>query len=90
MMTNWTCSALVVCPYYLRENERQVVCEGLLEGMEMSLRFASRIDKIAHQRRVCCSWGYKTACPYAAMLEARYQAGKARKGDEGEDGDLHT
>lgn len=78
-MTNWRCSALVVCPYYLRENDAFIVCESVLEGVEQSLHFLGRGDKIAWQRNVCCSWGYRTACPYAAMLEERYR----REEDDG-------
>ena len=74
-MANWRCSALVICPYYLRENERQVVCEGMKEGVEMMLRFASLQEKVTHQHQVCCTWEYRSACPYAALLEARYQCG---------------
>ena len=48
-MTNWRCSALVVCPYYLRENERFVVCEWVVDGVEMSLHFDDQARKIAYQ-----------------------------------------
>lgn len=88
-MTNWRCSALVVCPYYLRENERFIVCEGLMERVEMSLHFDDQARKIAYQRNTCCTWGYAKRCPNAAALEAKYRAGKGKE-DDGETGDLHT
>ena len=75
-MTNWQCSALVICPYYLRENNRFVVCEGICQSAEMVWRFTSAQEKIVFLRSRCVLWDYKELCPWAAYLSSKVYAGE--------------
>ena len=61
---------LARCPYYVYERGRSVCCEGLCEGMLVSMSFAVSGAKRKHKWRYCRSqWA---ACPWAQAQNRRY------------------
>lgn len=59
-----------MCPYYRREEQRRLFCEGPEEGVELQLIFARPRAFVNHLRRYCCrDWDH---CRVAEMLERKY------------------
>lgn len=67
-MGNYTSGANTVCPYYLRESNKSITCEGLIEGTCTMHRFPSRLDKQAYQANHCERFVYGQVCPAAAAI----------------------
>lgn len=51
-----------MCPYYLREREKSITCEGAAKGSEVMFRYETREEKRKAQR-ICFS--YPNNCPIA-------------------------
>ena len=52
-MANKKAEALIKCPFYLRENETTIVCEGVQKGTVMLTKFGCASLKRAHYRQSC-------------------------------------
>ncbi len=59
------------CPYYEREAEYSITCEGIIEGTENVVRFKSKHEKESYQEDNCFS--YPNKCPVSCMLDKKYQ-----------------
>lgn len=62
----------VKCPYYRREDrkERQILCEGLLDGTDLYQRFPS-LDAMLQHKNCYCKIDYRK-CPIAQALDRKY------------------
>lgn len=74
-MGSYRLSANVICPYYIRESERSVTCEGLREGMVVKSVFCSEQQKSDYQREMCVHYDYAELCPLARALFFKYSGG---------------
>lgn len=63
-----------ICPFFVRESELTITCEGMAVGAECVQRFSAADGKRAHQTRYCESFQFKK-CPWAAMLEKEAEEG---------------
>lgn len=60
-----------VCPYYQRESQYTISCEGLVEGADAVQRFTKEEDKEKYQQKEC--YRYPNDCPIARLLDRRYR-----------------
>ena len=60
------------CPFYIRDSDRSVVCEGLIEHSVMTMTFKRSARKKAFCEKTCCSMDYGN-CPIAKVLFAKYE-----------------
>lgn len=69
-----------ICPYYTRDSEYSITCEGVIEGAVCAHRFAGPVAKRTHQVEYCESYNYKQ-CPWAKVLEqiAAERGGELRR-----------
>lgn len=63
--------ALVLCPFYKRDDDKTIVCEGIVEDSNICLRY--RYEKLYRQQMelFCCDQ-YKK-CEVYRMLMEKYQ-----------------
>lgn len=64
-------TALVKCPFYIRERENTIVCEGEREGMEISIKFINELRKLEYQEEHCNK--NVTGCPYERLARDKYK-----------------
>lgn len=60
----------VLCPFYHREEDRRLLCEGPEQGVHLQLIFLRRKSFDEYLRQYCCrDWD---RCRVADMLERKY------------------
>lgn len=59
-----------ICPFYHREDEVGIYCEGVNDDSSIKLIHYSSDEKKRYRRRYCCK-EYKR-CPIARMLYKKY------------------
>ena len=64
------------CPYYIREAECSITCEGIVASALSCLKFDSSQKKEQFQRKSCFLKDYYKNCPIAAFLESEYSNNK--------------
>jgi DNA-binding XRE family transcriptional regulator len=69
-MGNYTGGARAKCPYYLKEADKSITCEGLIPSTVTMIRFASIKAKQFHQRNHCEQYDPEKGCPIAALLNS--------------------
>lgn len=52
-------SAVIICPYFHRESEQKITCEGVVKGSTTLLKFCSEEEKRSHRRLYCQSYDYE-------------------------------
>lgn len=70
-MASSTGASKSICPYFLREYNKSITCEGLEDTDEIMHRFDSAKDKCAFQRRYCFRYEYRR-CPFAKAITEKY------------------
>lgn len=75
-ITQFSFSASVVCPYYIRESKKSITCEGFTEDTDLSTLFADQCGKQAFQVGRCDMFDYEDRCPLAAALAKKYAGEK--------------
>lgn len=71
-MSNVSGGASTVCPFYLRETDHSLTCEGCVRGSVTILRFGCRTDKRAWQAGICAHYHFRR-CPLAFSAELKYE-----------------
>lgn len=61
-----------LCPYYIRDSQKQITCEGVVAGAETSMKFESEERKLEYQKQYC--FLYPNECMICKGLDAKYQA----------------
>jgi len=69
---NKTIDALVTCPFYVREAELTVDCEGLTGGAVTVTRFRTKKNKTDFMKSFCVDCAGR-GCPLAEFLTAKYE-----------------
>ena len=64
-------AASIVCPFYIRDTQYALVCEGQIKGTENHARFATQDAKERYLKGVCSSFRYRR-CRIARSLQLRY------------------
>lgn len=70
-MANRYGGARTICPYYIREANKSITCEGMIPGTMNQQRFDTERELLVFQRRFCCTPSYRT-CPVAASLGEKW------------------
>lgn len=65
-------SAYAVCPYYRKEENLKIFCEGYLEGMGITLTFADVTECRLHKKYLCQNIERYKKCPICKMLDENY------------------
>ena len=61
----------IKCPFYLRESEYTITCEGVETGTELATKFPSEKTKKEYQKHKC--YHAKNGCALMRMLEKKYE-----------------
>lgn len=67
-MANYTGGANAVCPFYIREADKSITCEGAIPGAENAIKFTTEEEKRRHQDRYCSTFRFGD-CPTAKAIE---------------------
>ena len=70
-MASSTGASKSICPYFLREYNKSITCEGLCGKDEFMHRFVSTKDKCDYQKKYCFRYDY-SRCPLAKILDGKY------------------
>lgn len=70
-MPNTSGAANTSCPYYERESEYSITCEGIVEHSFTVLKFASDTHKALWQKENC--YHIACSCPIREMLDEKYE-----------------
>jgi ribosome-binding protein aMBF1 (putative translation factor) len=70
-MGNFTGGARAKCPYYLKEADKSISCEGVIPHTLTMIRFPTKEDKQTHQKNHCEQYNPEKGCPIAAAIEAK-------------------
>ncbi len=49
----YTEDAFTLCPFYVRDSSRVLICEGIAEGCSNTTTFRSPVSKARYQERFC-------------------------------------
>lgn len=62
----------IECPFYIKEGERFIRCEGAIRGTECVHKFISNSDKVMFEDRVCSMFGGRS-CPHHRTVAVLYE-----------------
>jgi hypothetical protein len=65
---------IIECPFYIKEGESFITCEGVLENTSTTHRFKSREDKRRYEFCVCGENGGKK-CSHFRAVSLLYERG---------------
>jgi len=65
-------SVNVKCPFYLREEPKVIVCEGIGSAASLRLAFRSAKQKRRHEEQYCAGIDDCRACPLYGAIETKY------------------
>ena len=71
-MANYSGGVNVICPFYVKEAEKSVSCEGFYEGNTLMMRFPSKESKLEFMKKRCETKDY-SSCMLAAALIKKYE-----------------
>ncbi len=66
--------SMIQCPFYLKEGETFITCEGILTDTRTTHRFNSGCEKRDYENTVCCVNGGKK-CQHFRNLSILYERG---------------
>lgn len=72
-MSNHTFGVRTICPFYQREADKSITCEGVIPGTTASTHFDSKGEKRLFQEQHCELREYEKCCPLAAALMRKYE-----------------
>lgn len=65
---------IIECPFYIKEGERFIVCEGVIDGTVSVQRFKTMTEKQKYEIKTCgCRGGSK--CPHYKSVHSLYDKG---------------
>lgn len=77
-MMHWPQAANIMCPYYLKEGEKTITCEGYM-CTEIVRKFGNYTEKEDYQRKHC--FFYPNECMLASANDLKYENVKSDKSD---------
>ena len=66
--------ALIECPFYIKEGESFITCEGVFNGTKCTHRFANDKDKQGYEKNVC-SVNCGKSCVHHKNISSLYERG---------------
>lgn len=76
-MDKYTGLTSSICPFYLRESQLSISCEGLTDGTRNVMKFNKLDDKHQYQRDFCFYKTYKGCPVYQAILKKYEEENKS-------------
>jgi len=70
-MGNYTAGVRTICPFYVKESDKGITCEGIIPGTTQLIRFSSTLEKRRHQQCKCERRDYADVCAIAKLLTER-------------------
>lgn len=70
-MNNFNGMSATLCPFYIRESEYSISCEGIVCNSKTIMKFNSKNEKKQHQRLYCFCSAYES-CPLYQSLADKY------------------
>lgn len=67
-----TIEAMIECPFYVKEGERFIRCEGSVKGTECIHRFITDSQKVRHEENFCSKFGGRN-CPHHRVVAVLYE-----------------
>lgn len=64
----------IECPYYLKEGNGFIKCEGCIRGTECVHRFHSDAQKVRYEEKVCSNLGGRS-CEHYRVVSRLYETG---------------
>lgn len=71
-MSNLGSNVLCVCPFFIRDNGKSIVCEGILPETKMTTDFKTAGEKALFQKCCCFSFEYHKRCRLFASINKKY------------------
>lgn len=68
---------LIQCPFFKDADKARISCEGVQDGITVSLGFSNSNDKRVYLARHCCR--RYTHCPYYKIVDSSYSEFGERK-----------
>lgn len=65
----------IECPFYIKEGNSFIKCEGGINGTECIHTFRDNVEKSKYENNVCSKFGGRR-CEYYRMVAAMYEVGK--------------
>ena len=65
----------IECPFYIKEGDNFIACEGLLNKKACNHTFSSDADKRQYETAFCCVKGGRN-CPHYRAVAILYETGK--------------
>ena len=65
---------MIECPFYLKEGDKYIVCEGIADGAKCVHRFKDNVQKSLYEVDFCSSRNGKK-CQYYRTLSMLYERG---------------
>ena len=62
----------VLCPFYKRDDTKNIFCEGVVENSTLVTRFQYKAGRNQQMRIFCCQ-NYKCCEIYRMLMEAKYE-----------------
>jgi hypothetical protein len=72
-MPNYPCNPNVFCPFYQRDGQYSVTCEGIVPDTLMAIRFRDEDSKDKYMMVHCYQKSYAKTCPFASALMEIYK-----------------
>lgn len=72
-LPNTSSSYKTICPFYIKDADKSITCEGLIKGTSDMRRFQTTKVKREYQEHVCQTRDYAYLCPIAEALTAMYE-----------------
>lgn len=72
-MSKWI-EGQIECPFYIKEGERFIVCEGVIDGTQTVQRFKTINEKQKYEIKACSCKGGRS-CPHYKSVYSLYDKG---------------
>lgn len=64
--------AVIVCPFFIKEIDKKIICEGVVDQTTTLIRFCSEDQKRGHRKMYCQGFQFPK-CPIAEILNKKYE-----------------
>lgn len=71
-MPNVGSNVLCICPFFIKDSGKSIVCEGILPNTNMITDFNTRNDKSLFQKCCCFSFDYRKKCRLFKSISEKY------------------
>ena len=62
----------ILCPFYVKDDQRVLTCEGFPETLSHNQVFKNRDSLLKHASIYCSTWNYHCCEVYRLIMESKY------------------